>query len=161
MLGYFNMAEDDENLIDEHRWLRTGDLLYYDEDGFYYVVDRVKDLIKVNGVQVSPSELVSLVEFCKSHEFDFDEDVILTHPSVKEAAVVGIDHPESGQVPKAFIVLQDGVDEEAAVLSVRALVNEKLAPVKQLRGGVEFCAELPKTSSGKVKRSELRKRFPS
>ncbi|VDM72566.1 unnamed protein product, partial [Strongylus vulgaris] len=59
MLGYFNMSDEDENVVDEDEWLRTGDVLYYDEDGFYYVVGRVKDLIKVNGVQVSPSQLVS------------------------------------------------------------------------------------------------------
>ncbi|VDM84452.1 unnamed protein product, partial [Strongylus vulgaris] len=87
------------------------------------------------------------------------EDVILTHPSVKEVAVIGIDHPESGQVPKAFVVLQDGVDEHLAIVGIKALVNEKVASTKQLRGGVVICAELPKTSSGKVKRSDLRKHF--
>ncbi|KIH44909.1 hypothetical protein ANCDUO_25058 [Ancylostoma duodenale] len=144
MLGYFNT--DEASFVDN--WLRTGDVLYYDEDGFYYVVDRVKDLIKVNGVQVSPSQLVT-------------EDVILTHPSVKEVGVIGIAHAESGQVPKAFVVLHDGVDEQLARVSIRALVAEKVAPAKHLRGGVEVCKELPKTSSGKIKRSELRKRFAS
>ncbi|KAL6727636.1 hypothetical protein Aduo_009498 [Ancylostoma duodenale] len=142
MLGYFNT--DENAFVDD--WIRTGDVLYYDEDGFYYVVDRVKDLIKVNGVQVSPSQL---------------EDVILTHPSVKEVGVIGIAHSESGQVPKAFVVLHDGVDEQLARVSIRALVAEKVAPAKHLRGGVEVCKELPKTSSGKIKRSELRKRFAS
>ncbi|VDN27123.1 unnamed protein product [Cylicostephanus goldi] len=142
MLGYFNMSSEDENVIDEKGWLRTGDLMYYDDDRFYYVVGRVKDLIKVNGIQVSPSEL---------------EDVILTHPSVKEVAVIGIDHPESGQVPKALVVLEDGADQQSISLKIKALVIQKLSHTKQLRGGVQICAELPRTSTGKIKRSELRK----
>ncbi|WKX98586.1 hypothetical protein Q1695_013904 [Nippostrongylus brasiliensis] len=143
MSGYLaaDRAVDDPDVL-EDGWLRTGDILYYDEDGFYYVVDRLKDLIKVNGVQVSPSEM---------------EDVILSHRHVREAAVIGIDHPDSGQIPKAFIVVEQGVDDEQIRLEVMSLVKEKLSPIKQLRGGIEVVKELPRTSSGKVKRSELRK----
>ncbi|KAK6013076.1 hypothetical protein OSTOST_21674, partial [Ostertagia ostertagi] len=119
------------------------DILYFDEDDFYFVVDRVKDLIKVNGVQVSPSEL---------------EDIILTEPCVREVGVIGIPHPQSGQVPKAFVVLEEGTDHVNA-RKAHHRSCQKVAPAKQLRGGVEIVNELPKTSSGKVKRSELRAAF--
>lgn len=140
MLGYHD-ADDELNPFFDG-WLRTGDVLYRDEDDFYYVVDRVKDLIKVNGIQVSSSEL---------------EDVILMVPSVKEVGVVGIDDPGRGQVPKAFLVLDDSADVEESIRSILAEVKARLSPDKQLHGGIELVAELPKTSSGKVKRSELRK----
>ncbi|KAK6024213.1 hypothetical protein OSTOST_09982, partial [Ostertagia ostertagi] len=99
MRGYHNSDEDPDTLRD---------ILYFDEDDFYYVVDRVKDLIKVNGVQVSPSEL---------------EDIILTEPCVREVGVIGIPHPQSGQVPKAFVVLEEGTDHVVAKKSIIDLVK--------------------------------------
>ncbi|KAK5971848.1 AMP-binding enzyme, partial [Trichostrongylus colubriformis] len=139
MRGYYRADEASDTFVDG--WLRTGDILYYDEDGFYFVVDRVKDLIKVHGTQVSPSEL---------------EDIILTVPGVQEVGVIGMEHPTSGQIPKAFVVLEEGVDHVEAKNSIIANVKAKVSPIKQLRGGIEIVKELPKTSSGKVKRSELR-----
>nr|CDJ97887.1 AMP-dependent synthetase ligase domain containing protein [Haemonchus contortus] len=139
MSGYYESDEAAEAFHDG--WLRTGDVLYYDEDGYYYVVDRVKDLIKVNGMQVSPSEL---------------EDIILMDPWVREVAVIGIEHPKSGQVPKAFVVLGEGVNRDVAKNRIISIVKARLAPYKQLRGGIEIVEMLPKTSSGKIKRCELR-----
>uniref|UniRef100_A0A0R3PG17 AMP-binding domain-containing protein n=1 Tax=Angiostrongylus costaricensis TaxID=334426 RepID=A0A0R3PG17_ANGCS len=143
MRGYLN-SENDQEPFDQDGWFRTGDILYYDDDGFFYVVDRVKDLIKVNGVQVAPSEI---------------EDTILTLSYVKEVGVIGIDDPEHGQIPKAFIVLQEGEDEEHAKRNILELIKAKFSPVKQLRGGIEVRIELPKTSSGKVKRYALRQLY--
>ncbi|KAJ1363218.1 hypothetical protein KIN20_023037 [Parelaphostrongylus tenuis] len=140
MRGYLNL-ETDEEPFDQDGWFKTGDVLYYDDEGFFFVVDRVKDLIKVNGVQVAPSEI---------------EDIILTLPFVKEVGVIGVNDPEHGQVPKAFIVLEEEEDEEYAKKNILALVKAKLSPIKQLRGGIEVRMELPKTNSGKVKRYALR-----
>ncbi|VDO30240.1 unnamed protein product [Haemonchus placei] len=103
MSGYYM---DGSKLVSHLSTLR--DILYYDEDGYYYVVDRVKDLIKVNGMQVSPSEL---------------EDVILTDPWVREVAVIGTEHPKCGQVPKAFVVLEEGVNQDVAKNRIISLVK--------------------------------------
>uniref|UniRef100_A0A1I7WSN4 AMP-binding_C domain-containing protein n=1 Tax=Heterorhabditis bacteriophora TaxID=37862 RepID=A0A1I7WSN4_HETBA len=147
MKGY-NHEDDNEGVIDDQGWIRTGDVLYFDSEGFYYVVDRVKDIIKVNGMQVSPSEL---------------EDVILTHPHVAEVGVIGIEKENCGQVPKAFIVLKEGVNREKAPQEIDVFIRdtyftnlERVAHFKYLRGGVEVRDELPKTSNGKIKRISLK-----
>ncbi|KAK0404856.1 hypothetical protein QR680_017668 [Steinernema hermaphroditum] len=141
MKGYLEDAEATEKTVDADGWLHTGDVVFYDDEGFYYVVDRLKDLIKVNGMQVSPSEI---------------EDVLMLHENVVEAAVIGIADEHSGEAPKAFVVLKDasgGVDE------IAEFAKEKLAPHKYMRGGIEVLEEMPKSSSGKTLHRVLRERI--
>lgn len=93
MLGYWNNPEATKQTIDQDGWLHTGDVGYFDEKGILHVVDRVKELIKYKGYQVSPSEI---------------ETVLLSHPAVKDAAIAGKPDERSGEVPVAFVVKQPG-----------------------------------------------------
>ncbi|CAI2357688.1 unnamed protein product [Caenorhabditis sp. 36 PRJEB53466] len=125
--------------LDEDGWLHTGDIVK-EVDGFCYVVDRMKDLIKVNGFQVSPTEI---------------ENLILASPKVAEVAVVGIEDELCGQLPKAYIVLEKDADELLFLKHLEHTMKAKLSAVKQLRGGVSIVKELPKSSSGKVQKNKL------
>jgi 4-coumarate--CoA ligase len=122
--------------------LRTGDVVYYDEDGFFYVVDRVKELIKVSGYPVAPAEL---------------EALLLTHDAVADVAVIQIPHDQKGEVPRAYIVLKD--TDKARKTSDAAIyewVQDRVAPYKRLDGGVVFVDTIPKSASGKILRRLLR-----
>ncbi|CCD71067.1 Acyl-CoA synthetase family member 2, mitochondrial [Caenorhabditis elegans] len=125
--------------LDEDDWLHTGDIVT-EKGGFFYVVDRMKDLIKLNGYQVSPTEI---------------ENVILTLPKVAEVAVVGIEDELCGQLPKAYIVLEKNADELLFLKHLEHTMKEKLSAVKQLRGGVSIIKEMPKSSSGKIQKNRL------
>jgi 4-coumarate--CoA ligase len=91
MMGYCGDKAATAATIDKDGWLHTGDVGYYDEDGFFYIVDRIKELIKYKGFQVAPAEL---------------ETILLTHPDIKDAAVVGLSDEIAGELPFAFIVKQ-------------------------------------------------------
>ncbi|VDK81022.1 unnamed protein product [Onchocerca ochengi] len=147
MKGYLNDTEETKKVIDNNKWLHTahdvtvsGDVMYFDSKKFYFVVDRKKNLIKVNGMQVSPTEL---------------EDILKCHENVSDAAVIGIPDKDHGQVPKAFVVL---VNNEATDFQSEDLIkymNDRVAPYKQLRGGIQIVDRLPKTPSGKISRKDL------
>jgi acyl-CoA synthetase (AMP-forming)/AMP-acid ligase II len=117
-------------------WLRTGDIARVDADEVYWIVDRLKELIKYKGYQVAPAEL---------------EALLLTHPDVLDAAVVGVPHAEGGEAPKAFVVTARPLDGDALM----DWVAERVAPYKKIRA-VEFIAEIPKSPSGKILRRRLR-----
>ncbi|GMT05382.1 hypothetical protein PENTCL1PPCAC_27556, partial [Pristionchus entomophagus] len=117
----------------------SGDLVFVDEDGFYFVVDRLKDVFKVHGKQVSPAEI---------------EDLLLTHPAIEQAVVIGIPDEHAGHAPRAFIVLRDEESSET-VQEVAQFVKERLSPHKHLKGGIRVVDDLPKSSSGKVLRRIL------
>jgi acyl-CoA synthetase (AMP-forming)/AMP-acid ligase II len=117
-------------------WLRTGDIARVDADEVYWIVDRLKELIKYKGYQVAPAELESL---------------LLTHPDVLDAAVIGVPHAEGGEAPKAFVVTTRALDGGALM----SWVAERVAPYKKVRA-VEFVAEIPKSPSGKILRRQLR-----
>ncbi|HMD36027.1 MAG TPA: long-chain fatty acid--CoA ligase, partial [Vicinamibacterales bacterium] len=119
-------------------WLHTGDLGYLDEDGYLFIVDRKKDLIKTSGYQVWPREV---------------EEVIASHPAVAEVGAAGVPDPLKGEVVKAWVVKRSG--QETTEDELRAYCREKLAPFK-VPAHVEFRAELPKTMVGKVLRRALR-----
>jgi acyl-CoA synthetase (AMP-forming)/AMP-acid ligase II len=139
MAGYLNNAEATAATIDEDGWLHTGDIAIRDEDDFYSIVDRLKELIKYKGFQVPPAEL---------------EALLITHPDVADVAVIGVPDDECGELPKAFVVpAQDEVDAEALM----AYVAEQVSPQKQVRL-VEQVDEIPKSPSGKVLRRVLRDR---
>lgn len=93
MKGYRGNPGATAAMIDHNNWLHTGDIGYYDEDGFFFVVDRLKELIKYKGMQIAPSEL---------------EHLLLTHPDVSDSAVIGVPNEEAGELPKAFVVKRPG-----------------------------------------------------
>jgi long-chain acyl-CoA synthetase len=136
MRGYWNRPEETA-LVLHGGWLLTGDIARMDQDGYFYLTDRKKDLIKYKDYSVYPREL---------------EDVIYELPAVKLCAVVGKPDPIVGEVPKAFIVLKDGA--KATEEEIMAFVKEKVAPYKAVRE-VEFRQELPISSAGKVLRRLL------
>jgi long-chain acyl-CoA synthetase len=145
MTGYWNQPEETANVLREHlidggtrRFLHTGDLGYLDQDGYLFIVDRKKDLIKTSGYQVWPREI---------------EEAIAQHPAVAEVGVAGVPDATKGEVVKAWIVLRAG--QQVSEADLRAFCRETLAPYK-VPAKVEFRAELPKTMVGKVLRRMLR-----
>jgi len=142
MTGYWNQRAETEAVIrcepDGTRWLYTGDLGYMDEDGYVFIVDRKKDMIKTSGFQVWPREV---------------EEVLAAHPAVAEVGVAGMPDPVKGEVAKAWVVLRAGQSVTEAEL--RAYCKEKLAPYK-VPPQIAFRTELPKTMVGKVLRRKLR-----
>jgi len=141
MKGYWNNEEATKNTIDADGYLHTGDIGYYDEDNHFYIVDRLKELIKVKGFQVAPAEL---------------EELLRNHPDVSDAAVIGINNAESGELPRAYIVKKNAslTDE-----TINRFINEKVATYKQLKGGIEYVDAIPKAPSGKILRRELKKAY--
>jgi len=140
MSEYWNNPLETAEALRQHdgeTWLHTGDLAYMDDDGFVFLVDRKKDLIKTSGFQVWPREI---------------EEVISALPAVLEVGVAGVPDPVKGEVAKAWVVLKPG--EKATEDEVRAYCRERLAPYK-VPGRVEFRTELPKTMVGKILRRAL------
>lgn len=144
MLGYLNNKAATDEMIGDGGWLRTGDLAYYDDDGSFFITDRLKELIKVKGFQVPPAEL---------------EELLRSHPDVSDAAVIGVDNVDHGEVPRAFIVKKAGAN--LTEKQVKAFVAGKVAVYKQLRGGVQFMDVIPKNPSGKILRRELKLKYGS
>ena len=136
MKGYWKMPEDTRDVLRDG-WLYTGDIAKMDEDGYFYITDRKKDLIKYKGHSVYPREI---------------EDVLYEHPAVKLCAVVGKPDPVASEIPKAFVVLKEG--KTATTEEIKQFVNSKLSPYKAIRE-VEFRTELPMTLVGKVLRRVL------
>ena len=141
MKGYHNMPTETANslrqLKDGKTWLFTGDIARMDEDGYFYIVDRKKELIKPGGFQVWPREV---------------EEAIMSHPKVLEVGVGGIPDPHRGETVKAWIVLKPG--ETLTEEELKAFCKEHLAPYK-VPTHYEFRGELPKTTVGKILRREL------
>ena len=141
MKGYHNMPTETANSLrkdkDGKTWLYTGDIVRMDEDGYFYIVDRKKELIKPGGFQVWPREV---------------EEAIASHPKVLEVGVGGIPDPNRGETVKAWIVLKPG--EELSIAELKAYCKERLAPYK-VPTHFEFRNELPKTTVGKILRREL------
>jgi acyl-CoA synthetase (AMP-forming)/AMP-acid ligase II len=139
MAGYLNNDAATRETIDHDGFLHTGDLAQVDATGCVYIVDRLKELIKYKGYQVPPAEL---------------EAVLLSHPSIADAAVIGVTDAESGEeVPKAFVVRQS--DAQLTEADVMSFVAEHVAPYKKVRQ-VAFIDAVPKSASGKILRKELR-----
>ncbi len=136
MKGYWNMPDETEMVL-KGEWLLTGDIGYMDEDGFFYVVDRKKDMIIAGGFNIYPRDV---------------EEVIYTHPKVEEVAVAGIPHPVRGETVKAYVVLKEG--ETATPEEIIDFCRDKMAKYK-VPTEVEFRKELPKTMVGKVLRRFL------
>ena len=142
MMGYFNDIEKTKECLSDDGWLRTGDLAYYDEDGFFYITDRIKELIKVRGFQVAPAEL---------------EELILHNEHVQDVAVVQVPDDVSGELPRAYVVLKPSANpEEVTEEYLKDWVKERVSPHKRINGGVMFVEQIPKSASGKILRRILR-----
>ncbi|PIN05523.1 hypothetical protein CDL12_21940 [Handroanthus impetiginosus] len=129
--------------LDKDGWLHTGDIVYFDKEGYLYVIDRLKEVIKFKGFQVAPADL---------------EAVLISHPEVHDAAIIGERDEEAGEIPVAFVVRKDG-----SSVSQQALMNyvaKQVAPYKKVRR-VYFCASIPRSAAGKILRRELRNLFAS
>jgi long-chain acyl-CoA synthetase len=135
--GYWKDAEATARVLDEDGWLHTGDIAMVDDDGYLYLVDRAKDLIIVSGFNVYPAEV---------------EDVLLRHPAVAEAGVVGVAHPHTGEAVRAFVVLRPGAeaDEDALIDHCHDHIARYKCPSKVL-----VVDELPRNVSGKLLRRAL------
>ena len=140
MKGYLNQPGETAACLDREGWYHTGDVGYVDEDGFFFIVDRTKELIKYKGLQVAPAEL---------------EALLVTHPAILDAAVVRKADEEAGEVPKAFVVLKaDDVSRATRGDAIMGWVAERVAPHKRIRH-LEFIDQIPKSASGKILRRVL------
>jgi acyl-CoA synthetase (AMP-forming)/AMP-acid ligase II len=135
MKGYLNRPEATAAMIDSEGWLHSGDIGYFDEHGNFFIVDRVKELIKYKGLQIAPAEL---------------EALLISHPAVADAAVIPVADDEAGQVPKGFVVLKGSATPD----EIMAFVATRVAPYKKLRY-LEVIEQVPKSPSGKILRRLL------
>jgi acyl-CoA synthetase (AMP-forming)/AMP-acid ligase II len=138
MKGYLNNESATKATIDDDGWLHTGDIGHVDADGHLFIVDRLKELIKYKGFQVPPAEL---------------EALLLTHPEIADAAVIGLPDDEAGEIPAAYVVLKQGHD--ITVADIQRFVADKVASYKQIRK-LTFIDAIPKSPSGKILRRVLR-----
>lgn len=140
MKGYLGQPAATADAIDREGWYHTGDVGHVDEDGFFFIVDRTKELIKYKGLQVAPAEL---------------EAVLLTHPAVLDCAVIRKADEEAGEVPKAFVVLKpDDASRAVTADALMAFVAGRVAPHKRIRH-LDFIDQIPKSASGKILRRVL------
>ncbi|MGI6551478.1 MAG: AMP-binding enzyme [Syntrophomonadales bacterium] len=138
MKGYWNEPEETAKMIDKDGYLNTGDVAYQDEDGYIFIVDRTKDLIISGGYNIYPREI---------------DEAVLQHPKVKDVITIGIPDEYRGEIPKVFVMLEEGVTATAE--EIIDYCKEILAPYKVPRA-VEFRNELPRSAVGKALRRVLR-----
>jgi long-chain acyl-CoA synthetase len=136
--GYWEKPEETKKAFDENGWFRTGDLGRCDQDGFFFIVDRLKDMILCGGYNVYPREI---------------EEVLYTHPKILEVAVIGIKDPDRGEVPAAFITLKQGETTEPD--EIKAYCKQNMAFYK-LPQRVDIVPELPKNATGKILKRVIR-----
>lgn len=142
MKGYWKNEKATQEIMAPDGWLKTGDIAYVDKDGKFFIVDRIKELIKVKGNQVAPAEL---------------EALLLEHPAVADAAVIGIPTADGDESPRAFVVRQsDALSQRIQAHDLTQFVKEKVVSYKRLTGGIEWVASIPKNPSGKILRRQLR-----
>lgn len=136
--GYYNNKVETSKAFHDG-WFCTGDIAVY-RDGGFYIVDRKKELIKYKGLQIAPAEL---------------EQLLNTHPLIRESAVIGVpaNDDTSSEIPRAYVVADP---TKISGEEIKAFVRGRLAPYKQLRGGVVFVDNIPKSPIGKILRRELR-----
>ncbi|KAH9996648.1 AMP binding protein [Russula compacta] len=149
MKGYLNNTAATANSITADGWFKTGDVAVRDEEGYYKIVDRKKELIKYKGFQVPPAEL---------------ESVLLQHPEIVDAAVIGVDDPaQATELPRAYIVHRAGATNAPTSFpkDVQLWIEARVAKHKFLRGGVVIINAIPKSAAGKILRRELRERAKS
>ncbi len=138
MLGYWNRPEETDAVFSKDGWLRTGDVAYMDEDGYFFIVDRIKDMIIAGGFNIYPRDV---------------DEVLLKHPAVMDAITIGVPHEYRGETVKAFVQLKPGAtatEEELIAYSREHLAAYKIPRI------IEFRSELPRTATGKALRRILR-----
>nr|XP_022910027.1 4-coumarate--CoA ligase 1-like [Onthophagus taurus] len=142
MNGYFKT--DSSHIYDENGWLKTGDVLYYDDDYFFYFVDRIKEMIRYKSWAISPHYL---------------EGILGSHPSVENVFVTGVPHDEDGDHPVGAVVLKDGDNVEGGDLE--KFVNERVDETRKIRGGVWVVDKdfIPHSATGKIQRYECRRKL--
>lgn len=143
MKGYYRVEEENERAFFQccgRKWLRTGDIGYMDDEGYFFIIDRKKDVIKYKGHSVFPRTV---------------EEVLYKHPCVAEVAVIGVPDPDVGENIKAFIVLRDECKDKVSEDEIRSWTKERLGPLEYPRL-IEFREELPKSRTGKILRRVLR-----
>lgn len=136
MRGYWNNKEETDNVLRNGK-LYTGDVGYMDEEGYFFIVDRMKEMLISGGYNIYPRNI---------------EEVIYTHPAVKECAVIGMEHPARGQVPKAFVVLKEGA--KLTEQELKDFLRDKISAYAQPHK-IEFREDLPKSMIGKILKKEL------
>ncbi|KAK7502856.1 hypothetical protein BaRGS_00005805 [Batillaria attramentaria] len=139
MLGYHKNPEATRQTIDKDGWIHTGDLARIDSEGYLYITDRLKELIKFKGEQVAPAVL---------------EDLLMAHPELSDVCVIGLPDPVAGELPRAYVVRIPG--SKITEQEVKDFVAKQVPSYMQLRGGVEFRETIPKSPSGKILRRLLR-----
>lgn len=143
--GYLNNPEGTKNALTDDGYFKTGDVGHQDEEGNFYITDRVKELIKYKGFQVPPAEL---------------EGMLASHPKVNDVAVIGVYNKEQAtEEPRAYVVPAPGVEaSKETAKDITDWLQAKVANHKRLRGGVRFVDEIPKSVSGKILRRVLKVR---
>ncbi|XP_027156740.1 4-coumarate--CoA ligase-like 6, partial [Coffea eugenioides] len=159
---YLNNDEATKSTIEKDGWLHTGDIVYFDEDGYLYVVDRLKEVIKYKGFQLQNLYFCLFFSTCvygcvASHVLQIApadlESVLMSHPEIVDAAVTGARDEEAGEIPVAFVVRKEGSTlSEAAVIE---FVAKQVTPYKKIRK-VNFIASVPRSAAGKILRRTLR-----
>lgn len=139
MKGYYENEKATNEMLQDG-WLKTGDIAYFDDEFKFFIVDRLKELIKVKAFQVPPAEL---------------EGILRTHPDIADAAVIGIPDARYGEVPKAFVALKKNRTTTAE--NIQNFMKGKVSEYKELIGGVVFINEIPRNATGKILRTELKK----
>jgi acyl-coenzyme A synthetase/AMP-(fatty) acid ligase len=141
--GYWKNPEGTAHAKTEDGYFKTGDVGYQDENGHFYITDRVKELIKYKGFQVPPAEL---------------EGILVSHPNVNDVAVIGVyDESQASELPRAYVVPANGLGNgEKEANEIVEWLNKRVANHKKLRGGVRFVDEIPKSVSGKILRRVLK-----
>ena len=141
MKGYLDNQEATDKTIKDG-WLLTGDVAKYDEDGNIYMVDRMKEMIKVKALQVSPSEL---------------EDLLRAHHEVLDSAVMGIPDDRMGEVPRAYVVKRNRkAKNDSTAEEILDYINERVSDHKRLRGGIVFLDAIPRSPAGKILKKNLK-----
>nr|WGU11320.1 4-coumarate:CoA ligase 6 [Crinum x powellii] len=138
MKGYLNNEQATSSMIDEEGWLRTGDIAYFDQDGYLYVLDRLKDTIKYKGFQIAPADI---------------EAILISHPEILDAGVASCEDEEAGEIPVAYVVRRPG--SMLASCEVMDYVAKQVAPYKKVRK-VVFVDSIPKSPAGKILRRLLK-----
>lgn len=142
-VGYLNNPEATRNSLTTDGYFKTGDVGYQDQDGNFYITDRVKELIKYKGFQVAPAEL---------------EGLLASNPMVNDVAVIGVYDPsQATEIPRAYVVLEPGIEpDKKTEQEIVQWLQSKVANPKRLRGGVRFINAIPKSASGKILRRLLK-----
>lgn len=137
MNGYYNM--DSKEYFDKDGFFKSGDIAYFDEDNCFYIVGRIKEVFKYKGWHIIPAVI---------------ENILDSHPDVKESAVVGIPAENHGECPVGIVVLKDGSQSSAE--DIKKFVDDQLSDNQKLEGGIRIFKELIYTSTGKIKKAVLR-----